>query len=98
MFQNVYPNPTVYTIGPPIRITNSFETGAEICDDLAEFTKSAQALLDDDSITLQVEEAFTLWCKSKFGDEFEFFNSDPKSSPFFAAFLAGWRAHESKGE
>ena len=46
--------------------------------------------------TPQVEEAFTLWCKSKFGDEFEFFNSDPKSSPFFAAFLAGWQARESK--
>ena len=52
--------------------------------------ESLKEVIDD---TPQVEEAFTLWCKSKFGDEFEFFNSDPKSSPFFAAFLAGWHAH-----
>lgn len=60
---------------------------------LGALLESLKEVIDD---TPQVEEAFTLWCKSKFGDEFEFFNSDPKSSPFFAAFLAGWQARESK--
>jgi len=50
MFDVVYQGgPTAYTLGS-YRITNSFETGLQIYDDLEEFVEAAQALLDDDSI------------------------------------------------
>ena len=52
MGYTVLPAPieTAYSMGSPYELTNAFETGAEVYDDLEPFVKLAQGLLDDESI------------------------------------------------